>query len=64
MSDPRITRDLLLLIPIVVPRSEIRRWMPTQVAEAEKWAARVHLRASDNIVRVPPKSKFLERYSA
>lgn len=29
---------------------------------AEKWAAKVHLRASDNPVMVPPKPEFLEKY--
>ncbi len=56
--DIHITQDLLLLVCIKVPLSRIRSWTPQQVEAAEKWAASVHLRASDNIVRVPPKPKF------
>lgn len=60
--DEHLTQDLLLLIPIKVSLKEIRRWTPQQVEAAEKWCAAIHLRASDNIVRVPPKPKFLEKY--
>ena len=58
MKDHRITRDLLLLVGIKVTFAAIRQWKPAQIEAAEEWAAAMHLRASDNIVRVPPRPKF------
>ncbi len=58
-NDPHVTQDLLLLVSINVSLRTIRGWTKRQVEAAEKWAASVHLEASDNIVRVPPKPKFL-----
>lgn len=58
-NDPHITQNLLLLVSIEVSLRTIRGWTKSQVEHAEKWAASVHLEASDNIVRVPAKPKFL-----
>ena len=62
MKDHRITRDLLLLVGIKVTFAAIREWKPSQIEAAEEWAAAMHLRASDNIVRVPPRPRFLTKY--
>jgi hypothetical protein len=60
--DPHVTRDLLLLVGIRVSLFSIRCWSRNEVEAAKKWAAKMHLYASDNIVRVPPKPEFLKRY--
>ena len=57
--DPHITQNLLLLVSVHVTLRTIRKWTPAQVEAAEKWAAACHLRASDNVVRIPPKPGFL-----
>jgi len=62
VRDPHMTQDILLLVCIKVPLAHIRRWTPKQIEAAEKWAGAMHFRASDNIIRVPPKPTFLERY--
>lgn len=56
------TQDFLSLVCCDVPKRVIRKWTPQQVELAEKWAGAVHLRASDNIVRVPPMPKFLKPF--
>lgn len=50
-----VLRDMLLLVDRPASIGQLMRWTPNQRASAEKWAAAVHLRASDNIVRVPPE---------
>jgi len=47
-------RDLLALVSRRASLNALRSWTPNQRAAAEKWAAATHLRASDNVVRVPP----------
>jgi len=59
----RITRDLLLLADLKVPLVDIREWGGWEIEQAEEWAAAVHGRASDNIIRVPAKPGFLKKYS-
>jgi hypothetical protein len=63
MSTVRVTRDLLMLVGLEVPLTHILRWTAKQREQAEEWASKSHLRASDNIVRVPVKPAFLNRYS-
>lgn len=48
-----ILRDMLALVDREAKLSDLRRWSPEKREEAAKWAGLVHLRASDNIVRVP-----------
>ena len=59
-----VTRDLLLLVGLKVPLSHIRKWSDWQLEAAGNFAAKSHLAASDNPVRVPPKPGFLKNYSA
>lgn len=57
-------RDMLALVLAKPPSVEcIKRWKPDAFLEAEHWAAKTHLRASDNPVVVPPKPVFLKRWS-
>ena len=58
-SDSEILSDLLILVGVDVPVAIVTRWTKKQREEAEKWAAKTHLKASDNNVRVPPKPLFL-----
>jgi hypothetical protein len=62
-SNAHVTRDLLLLADLKVSLIEIREWSGWQIEQAENWAVAVHLRASDNGNRVPPKPAFLKKYS-
>lgn len=48
-----VLRDMLLLVDRKAKLSDLRRWSPAKREEAAKWAGLVHLRASDNVVRVP-----------
>lgn len=57
-ENDKITQDILILASYKVTLKEIRSWSPERRERIEKWAAAVHLRASDNIVRVPPRPRF------
>jgi hypothetical protein len=46
---------LLCLADAPVPMEVILGWNSEQIQMAGDWALRVHLRASDNLNRVPPK---------
>lgn len=61
-AEHSILHDLLLLVCYVVPKKVIKAWTPEQRKLAETWAAKTHLRASDNPVRVPPRPSFLDGY--
>ena len=54
----RSIQDLLALVDHKVTLKEIASWSNDKREKVVKWAGKVHLRASDNIVRVPPKPKF------
>lgn len=54
-----VTSSLLLLVGIDAPVRLVATWTDDHVRDAEKWAGAVHLKASDNIVRVPPRPCFL-----
>jgi hypothetical protein len=51
--------DLLAMISLKVPPSVVANWGKETRYEVEKYCMDVHLRASDNIVRVPPKPRAL-----
>lgn len=51
--------DLLAMISLDVPKSVIAKWGQDTREEVQKYAFKVHLRASDNIVRVPSKPPVL-----
>lgn len=54
--------DLLLLVGVKVDASDVAEWTVHQQNLASDWAAKTHLRASDNPVRVPPMPEFLKRF--
>jgi hypothetical protein len=54
---------LLLLVEHVVPRSRLEAWSPLERYAAGDWALRVHVRASDNLNRVPSKPECVRRDS-
>jgi hypothetical protein len=56
---PAVLRDLLLLADVDVPLETIEIWTNEERQAAEKWAASVHLAASDNDVEVGAKPDFL-----
>jgi len=66
MSDPyenlHIIADMLGLVGIDVEASDVAQWTKVQQEQAEKYAAKAHLRASDNNVRVPTMPAFLKGY--
>lgn len=55
----RSLRDLLSLVGVDVDHNAISRWTVEQMCEANKWATKSYLKASDNNVRVPKRPKFL-----
>lgn len=55
-------QDLLLLVGYDVPNKEIAKWSEGRIAQVKKWAFAVHLRASDNIVRVPNRPLGLVKF--
>jgi hypothetical protein len=64
MLDPietTVLQDVLLMVNVDLPRELLCRWNVMERAIAEDWAVRLHLRASDNIIRVPPKPAFVTR---
>jgi hypothetical protein len=61
-ADPRALRDILELVCTEVPLAVVKAWTWDQRAEAERWAGLLHLKASDNPVRVPPVPAHVEQY--
>lgn len=57
--DDEVLSDILGLVSIEVTPAVVSTWSDEQCQQAERWAGAVHLRASDNVVRVPPKPDFL-----
>lgn len=53
-KDLEILRGMLGLVSKEVSVEVLSGWTEEQRELAAKWAAKTHLRASDNIVRVPP----------
>lgn len=51
--------DVLLLVGYELDASALSVLSVQQLLEAEHWAAKTHLRASDNPVRVPPRPTWL-----
>lgn len=56
-------RDALLLINIAVPYSKIEKWNTETKREVIAWAIALHLAASDNNVKIPPKPAVLDQVS-
>lgn len=63
---PEEVRDLLMLVTTKVPPLDrVESWTDLERAEAARWAAATHLRASDNPVRIPPvPNVMIERKEA
>jgi len=51
--------DILALVSLDAPKSLVAGWGQKTRKEVEAYCLAVHLRASDNIVRVPPKPVVL-----
>lgn len=58
LPDEDTIQDILALVSCQVTKKEIRSWSPELRERIVKWAGAVHLRASDNIVRVPKRPRF------
>lgn len=58
-SEIRAIQGLLLLVAIKKSFKEIASWTMEQREAVIKWAGRLHLKSSDNIVVLPPKPDFL-----
>jgi hypothetical protein len=48
-----VVRDLLLLADVKVPLWAVKKWSGRELDQAEKWAAAVHLAASDHRIEIP-----------
>jgi hypothetical protein len=59
--DPEAVDLLLLLVDEVVPRAAIDAWTQEERHAVGDWALRTHLRASDNLNRVPSKPECVRR---
>lgn len=63
LDECRATRDLLMLVEVEVPLTDItEKWTPEERAAAEDWAVAAHLDASDNEVELPARPEFLSKY--
>lgn len=58
-AEPEVLADLLLLVGWTADPSVIAAWPLAKRVEAEAYVARVHLRASDNPVRIPPRPRWM-----
>lgn len=58
-AEPETLRDLLLLVGWTAEPATIAAWPLVKRVEAEAYAVREYLRASDNIVRVPPRPRWM-----
>lgn len=58
--DDAILSDILSLVNLEISPEAISTWTEQQCQEAENWACKVYLKASDNQVKVPRKPQFLE----
>ncbi len=54
--------DILGLVDVLVTAAEIDGWTDLERVDAQVWATAVHLRASDNVLHVPPKPAFLQGF--
>lgn len=65
MRDPTSTESLRMLLELVcfdVPAAELDRRSRRERAHAELFAARTHLSASGNVVRIPPMPEWLKPF--
>ena len=52
---------ILMLVDCDLDMKTILEWTPKQLAEAEKWAKKSYLKASDSNVRVPVRPAHVTR---
>lgn len=62
-GDTPALQDLLSLVGVNVPPAIITKWNVRTYTQVEKWAAMMHLAASDNNVTPPPMPKVIERFT-
>lgn len=62
MRDDSVLVDILSLVDVTVTEEEVSTWTDLQCLLAENWASKYYLRASDNLVKVPNRPKFLDSY--
>ena len=55
----RSIRDALALVDVCVHLTELRKRTWWELYAVHWWAYKTHLRASDNVVRVPPRPEWL-----
>jgi hypothetical protein len=55
-----LVETLLLLVDEARSREWIERRSRGELEQLEHWAGRIHLRASDNAVRIPPRPACLD----
>jgi hypothetical protein len=61
-EERRATRDLLLLAGVKASLVALRQLSGWEMELAGDWAAMLHLRASDNSVKVPAKPRCLRQF--
>lgn len=54
-----IIETALLCVGIEIPKAILNSWTNHQTEQAFNWASRLHLAASDNNIRIPPKPDFI-----
>ncbi len=54
-------QSMLGLVDRWAPMATIEKWSKAQLESAERWAAKTHLKASDNNVRVPKCPRHVEK---
>ena len=57
--DPQVISDILSLVGYEVSAQAVAAWPFRKQIDALVWAGRTHLRASDNIVRVPARPDWM-----
>lgn len=64
MRDDSVLVDILSLVGVEVTEEIVSTWTDSQCNEAENWACKLALKASDHsYIRVPKKPTFLEEFS-
>lgn len=56
-----VVSDMLSLVGVAIDEMFVRPWTELERLLAYDWAIRVHLRASDNIVRIRPRPSFIPK---
>ncbi len=64
MRDDSVLVDILSLVSVTVTEEIVSTWTDSQCEEAEDWACKLALKASDNLyIRVPKQPEFLKQYT-